>query len=80
MAELLAYTAIGAGLAIGISCLGSAIGQGMIGAASAGALAENENLYTKLLTFCVLPETQAIYGFIVAMMLIAIGTGLVKLG
>lgn len=80
MAEVMAYTAIGVGLAIGLSCLGSAIGQGMTSAAAAGALAENENLYTKLLTFAVLTETQAIYGFIVSMMLIAIGTGLVKLG
>jgi V/A-type H+-transporting ATPase subunit K len=80
LAELLAYTTIGAGIAIGLACLGSAIGQGMASAAAAGATAENEDLYVKELTFAILPETQAIYGFIVAMLLIALGTGLVNLG
>jgi V/A-type H+-transporting ATPase subunit K len=77
LAELLAFTAIGAGLAIGLACLGSAIGQGMAAAAAAGATAEDKDLYVTELTFAILPETQAIYGFIVAMLLIAIGTGLV---
>ena len=77
MAELLAYTAIGAGIAVGLSCLGSAIGQGMTSSAAAGAIAENEEIYAKVLTLAVLTETQAIYGFIVAMILIAIGAGLV---
>lgn len=72
--------AIGAGLAIGLSALGSAIGQGISSAAAAGATAENEGQYTKQLTFAILPESQAIYGLIVAMLLIAIGGGLVKLG
>lgn len=79
MAEIGAI-ALGVGVAIGLAALGSGIGQGIASAAAAGATAENEDLYVKELTFAILPETQAIYGFIVAMLLIAIGTGLVTLG
>ena len=70
--------AIGAGLAIGLAGMGSAIGQGMAAAAAAGAVAENEKLYVKALTFAVLPETQAIYGFIVSIILIAFAFGLIQ--
>ncbi len=79
MADL-GMISIGVGIAMGIAALGSAIGQGMAAAAAAGATAENEELYVKELTFAILPETQAIYGFIISMLLIAIGTGMVKLG
>ncbi|MBU0758429.1 MAG: V-type ATP synthase subunit K [Nanoarchaeota archaeon] len=72
--------ALGAGIAIGLSALGSAIGQGIAAAAAAGAVAEDESLYVKELTFAVLPETQAIYGFIIAMILIAFAFGLIPTG
>ena len=71
--------ALGAGLAIGLSALGSAIGQGITAASAAGAVAENEKLFTKELTFAVLPETQAIYGFIISIILIAFGFGLITI-
>lgn len=71
---------LGAGVAIGLSCLGSAIAQGMAGASAAGATAEKEELYVKALTFAILPETHAIFGFIIAMLLIAIGAGIVNFG
>lgn len=72
--------AVGAGLAIGLATLGAAIGQGLAASAAVGATAENENLYVKELTFAILTETQAIYGFIIAMLLIAIRAGIVKFG
>jgi V/A-type H+/Na+-transporting ATPase subunit K len=61
--------AIGAGLAIGIAACGSGIGQGISSAAAAGATAENQSLFGKMMVFAVLPETQAIYGFVIAILL-----------
>ena len=70
---------IGAGIAIGLAALGSAIGQGIAASAAAGATVEDEKLYVRELTFAVLPETQAIYGFIIAIMLIALAFGIITL-
>lgn len=61
--------AIGAGLAIGVAACGSGIGQGIASAAGAGATAENEKLLGKMMVFAALPETQAIYGFVIAILL-----------
>ncbi len=71
-----AYAAIGAGLAIGIAGAGSALGQGTAAAAAAGATAEKPEMFGKSLVFAVLVETQAIYGLLVAI-LILVGAGLI---
>lgn len=71
-----AIAAIGAGLAVGIAGCGSGIGQGIAGAASAGATAEDPGFFGKGLVFTVLPETQVIYGLLVAI-LILVGAGLI---
>lgn len=62
--------AIGAGIAIGFAALGSGIGQGIAASAAAGATAENDKLLAKMLVFAALPETQAIYGFVIAILLL----------
>ncbi len=62
--------AVGAGAAIGFAALGSGIGQGIASSAAAGATAENEKLLAKMLVFAALPETQAIYGFVIAILLL----------
>jgi len=62
--------AIGAGLAIGLAACGSGIGQGISAAAGAGATAEDNSLLGKMLVFAALPETQAIYGFVIAILLL----------
>lgn len=62
--------AIGAGIAIGFAGLGSGIGQGIAASAAAGATAENEKLLGKMLVFAALPETQAVYGFVIAIILL----------
>ncbi len=67
--EAAGLIAIGAGLAIGIAACGSGIGQGIASAAGAGATAEDEKLLGKMLVFAALPETQAIYGFVIAILL-----------
>lgn len=60
-------TAIGAGLAIGLSAIGTGIAQAKIGAAGTGALAEDEGLFGKALVMVAIPETLIIFGLVVAM-------------
>ncbi len=61
--------AIGAGLAIGLAGF-SAIGQGISSSAGIGAVSENDEMFGKGIVFSVLPETQAIYGFLVSILII----------
>jgi len=71
----LAIAAIGAGIAAGVAGVGSGIGQGIAAAAGAGAVAEDERAFGKAIVFSVLPETQAIYGLLIAILILA-GVGL----
>ena len=84
------FALIGAGIAVGAAAL-SAIGQGMAAAAGGAAVAQDKHFFGKGLLFSVLPETQAIYGLLVAIMILAfsglatshtveIGTGLACIG
>ncbi|RME32220.1 V-type ATP synthase subunit K, partial [Candidatus Woesearchaeota archaeon] len=66
--------ALGAGLAVGLAAV-SAIGQGIAAAAGVGAVGEDKKAFGKSILFSVLPETQALYGFIISI-LILIGMGL----
>ena len=69
---------IGAALAIGLSAGLSAIGQGMAAAAAVGGVVEKDYSFGKLITLVALPETQAIYGFVIAILIIfvlAMGSG-----
>ncbi len=59
-----ALAAIGAGVAIGFAGLGSGLGQGMAAAGSVGAVAEDNDMFARGIIFSALPETQAIYGFL----------------
>jgi V/A-type H+-transporting ATPase subunit K len=61
---------LGAGLAIGMAACGSGIGQGVACASAAAVTAEREELFGKMLVFSALPETQAIYGLIIAILLL----------
>ena len=70
-----ALAAIGAGVAIGFAGLGSGLGQGMaaagsVGAGSVGAVAEDNDMFARGIIFSALPETQAIYGFLIAILLL----------
>lgn len=71
---VMGWAAIGAGLAAGIAAL-SAIGQGIAAAGGIGAVLEKGKTFGKSILFAVLPETQALYGFIIAI-LILIGFGI----
>ena len=70
-----ALAAIGAGAAIGLAGIGSGIGVGITGAAGAGAVAEDPSKFGTSIVFQALPQTQAIYGLLTAI-LILMGVGL----
>ncbi|MFQ6050532.1 MAG: V-type ATP synthase subunit K, partial [Candidatus Hydrothermarchaeota archaeon] len=70
-----ALAAVGAGLAMGLSGIGSGIGVGITGAAGTGVIAEDPGKFGTAIVFQALPQTQAIYGLLTAI-LILLGTGL----
>jgi V/A-type H+-transporting ATPase subunit K len=70
-----ALVAIGAGVAIGFAGLGSGLGQGIAAAGGVGAVAEDKGMFAQGLIFSVLPETQAIYGLLIAILLM-LGAGI----
>lgn len=65
-----ALAAIGAGVGVGMAALGSGIGQGIAASGSVGAVAEDPDMFARALIFTALPETQAIYGFLIAILLL----------
>lgn len=67
--------AIGAGLAIGLSAIATAIAEKQIGAAAVGAMAEKESLFGKGLILTVIPETIVIFGLVVAILIIGMAGG-----
>lgn len=60
---------MGAALAIGLAGMGSSIGVGIAGKASAGLVAEEPNSFGQALLLQALPGSQAIYGFLVAILI-----------
>ena len=61
---------IGAGLAVGIAGVGSSIGMGMAGSSAIGAITEKPEVFGKAFLFIVLIEAVAIYGLLVAILLV----------
>jgi len=64
---------LAAGLAVGIAAIGSVWGQGIAASAAIGVVSRKEELFGKGIVFAALPETQAIYGLLVAILLITFG-------
>ena len=56
---------LGAALAVGLCCVGSARGTGMVGEAATGVLSETPEHFSKCLILQVLPGTQGLYGLVV---------------
>lgn len=56
---------MGAALAIGLCCIGSAKGTGMVGEAATGVLSQAPEHFSKCLILQVLPGTQGLYGLVV---------------
>ena len=73
------WAAIGMGIAIILPGVGSALGVGMAGRAAAGVSAEDPEKGGACLIFELLPATQGLYGFVVAIF-IAMGCGIVGSG
>jgi F0F1-type ATP synthase membrane subunit c/vacuolar-type H+-ATPase subunit K len=63
------WGALAIGIVIGLSSV-SAIPQGMTASASAAALGRNNEVFGKGMLFTVMPETMAIFGFLVAIFLL----------
>ncbi|MPM53987.1 V-type sodium ATPase subunit K [bioreactor metagenome] len=57
---------LGAGLAAGLACIGSARGTGMAGEAGVGLLCEDPSQFSKVLILQVIPGTQGLYGLVIA--------------
>ncbi len=55
---------LGAALAVGLCCVGSAKGTGMVGEAAAGVISETPEHFSKCLILQVLPGTQGLYGIV----------------
>lgn len=64
----LAY--IGAGVAVGLACLASGYAVAKIGSAAIGAVSEKPELMGRTLVFLGLAEGIAIYGLIIAIMIL----------
>jgi V/A-type H+/Na+-transporting ATPase subunit K len=61
----LALALLGSGLAVGLSCVGSAKGTGIAGEAGAGLLSEDPSKSGKVMVLQLLPGTQGLYGLVV---------------
>lgn len=58
------FALLGAALTVGLCCVGSARGTGMVGEAAAGLVSEDPDKGTRCLILQVLPGTQGLYGFV----------------
>ncbi len=63
--------AIGAGLAIGLTGVGASIGMGTASAAALGAITEKPETFGKSILYVVFIEAIAIYGFVIAFLLMS---------
>ena len=68
---------LGAALAVGLSGIGSAKGVGLVGEAGAGLLSEDSSMFMKILVLEILPGTQGLYGFLIAIF-VFIKTGIIS--
>ncbi len=64
--------ALGAGLAVGITAIGTGLAQSRIGAAGAGVLAEKPEMLGPIILLIAIPETMVILGFAVAAMILLV--------
>ena len=66
----LALAILGAALAVILAGCGSAKGVGLAGQAAAGLLSEDPSMFGKVLILQLLPGTQGLYGFLIAIMVL----------
>lgn len=63
------FSMVGPALALGLSCLGSAIGCGIAGMTSHGVMARVEEGHGKFIAISAAPSSQTIYGFILMLLM-----------
>jgi len=68
-ADASGFKLIGAGMAIGLAGLGAGVGMGTASAAAIGAMAEKPETFSKSLIYIVFIEAIAIYGLVIAFMI-----------
>ena len=61
----LALALLGSGLAVALSCVGSAKGTGIAGEAGTGLITEDPSKFGKVMILQVVPGTQGLYGLVV---------------
>jgi V/A-type H+-transporting ATPase subunit K len=66
--------ALAAGLSVGVSGFCTGLGEGVAASASVGAVAEREGVFGRALVITVLPETGAIYGLLLSVLILS-GSG-----
>ena len=65
----LIFAAFGAALVVGLGCIGSATGTGMVGSAAGGLVSEEPEKFAQALILQLLPGTQGLYGFIIGFLI-----------
>ena len=63
------FDMVGPALALGLSCLGSAVGCGIAGMASHGVMSRVEEGHGQFIGMSATPSSQSIYGFILMLLL-----------
>jgi V/A-type H+-transporting ATPase subunit K len=61
---------VGAGLALGLAGIGAGLGMGTASAAALGAITEKPETFGKSILYVVFIEAVAIYGFVIAFLLV----------
>lgn len=69
------WAPVAAALVMSVAAIATAWAQSRIGAAGAAALAEKPEVSTTVVVMIAIPETVAILGFVVAVMILMRGTG-----
>jgi V/A-type H+-transporting ATPase subunit K len=69
-ASQMGMKAMGAGIAVGLTGIGTGVAEMGIGSAAVGAVAENKDMFGLALLFTVIPETIVIFGLVVALLLL----------
>ena len=64
------YAILGAAIAVLIACIGSAIGVGRAGQASAALLSKRPEKFSNVLVLQLMPATQGLSGFVVGFMVL----------
>ncbi|KIX00914.1 V-type ATPase, C subunit [Rhinocladiella mackenziei CBS 650.93] len=69
------FTQLGAGLAVGLAGLASGFSIGIVGDAGVRATAQQPRLFVAMMLILIFAEVLGLYGMIVAMLLLARGSG-----